>query len=232
MSRKLEVNEVAAHVKDGVFFPDHALSEMERSLFNHFEDLLRNRNFKYISVPSLIKKETIERQDVISWEKIFKINDEYALSGSAEQGILELYTHKRVDEPTFLYAKNQCFRAENEYDGLKRLKEFQKIEQFIFTNLKNWEEHFDLILENATSFLDEYKIQYRVVDVTDRDPGYHILKKDIEVYTKTYGWMETHSCTYFGTEQSKRFDIHGDCIHTMSNTGIASPRILVPFLEK
>ena len=55
-------------------------------------------------------------------------------------------------------------------------------------------------------------------------------KYDIEVKTKQYGWMETHSCTYFGEEQSKRFEITG-ATHTISNTGIASPRILIPFIE-
>ena len=60
---------------------------------------------------------------------------------------------------------------------------------------------------------------------------HHVLKKDIEVLTTTYGWMETHSCTYFGEEQTKRFGITG-LTHTISNTGVASPRILVPLLER
>ena len=78
--------------------------------------------------------------------------------------------------------------------------------------------------------MDLLDIKYRVVDVTDRDPGYHIKKYDIEIETKQFGWMETHSCSYFGTEQSKRFNITG-ANHTISNTGIASPRILIPFIE-
>jgi uncharacterized membrane protein (UPF0182 family) len=64
-----------------------------------------------------------------------------------------------------------------------------------------------------------------------RNPGYHVFKKDVEVHTEAYGWIETHSYTYFGYEQVKRHDIRGD-VHTISNTGLASPRILIPFLEK
>ena len=53
--------------------------------------------------------------------------------------------------------------------------------------------------------MDKYNIEYRVVDVTKLDFGYHVKKYDIEVKTKQYGWLETHSCSYFGEEQSKRF---------------------------
>ena len=86
------------------------------------------------------------------------------------------------------------------------------------------------MLTNATSFLDKHNIEYRVVNVTKIDYGYHIKKYDIEVKTKQYGWLETHSCSYFDEEQSKRFGITG-ATHTISNTGIASPRILIPFIE-
>ena len=67
--------------------------------------------------------------------------------------------------------------------------------------------------------------------MTEKDEGYHLEKKDVEVLTETYGWMETHSCSYFGHEQTRRFDIGGG-MTTISNTAIASPRILVPFLER
>jgi seryl-tRNA synthetase len=84
---------------------------------------------------------------------------------------------------------------------------------------------------NQIGFLKNNNIEYRLVDVTNTDKGYHKKKVDIEIFTKKYGWLETHSCSYFGDEQVKRFDIKGN-IHTLSNTGVASPRILIPFLEK
>ena len=56
--------------------------------------------------------------------------------------------------------------------------------------------------------MDKYNIEFRVVDVTKLDLGYHVKKYDIEVKTKQYGWLETHSCSYFGEEQSKRFGGH------------------------
>lgn len=129
-----------------------------------------------------------------------------------------------------LFANNQCFRNEDELQGLKTLTEFKKIEQYVFCRPENVEKYFDEVLENSTGFLERHGIEYRIVDKTKEDPGYHVKKSDIEVKTKRYGWMETHSCTYFGDEQVKRMDITGG-YHTISNTGIASPRILVPFIE-
>ena len=72
---------------------------------------------------------------------------------------------------------------------------------------------------------------YRLQDVTKTDPGYHKRKIDIEVWTEQYGCLETHSCSYFGEEQTKRYNIKG-ATYTVSNTGIAVPRILIPIIEK
>lgn len=92
-------------------------------------------------------------------------------------------------------------------------------------------ERFGFLLENAISFLRLLGLErIRTVDCTDSDPGYHERKVDIEVWTEAYGWLETHSCTSFGREQSRRFEITG-ADHTLSNTGIALPRILVPLME-
>ena len=217
-------------VRNGVFFPDFETSFLENNLFKDYEYRLIKEGFYYLSIPSLITKDTYERQAMIPWEKVFKIDDNFALAGSAEQGILELFKGLEVEECA-IYAKNQCFRSEPSYNGLKHLREFIKLEQFVFCRENDTDYYFDKILGLAISFLKDNDIEYRVVDVTKRDPGYHKSKFDIEVKTKTYGWMETHSCSSFGEEQTRRFDITG-ATHTLSNTGIASPRILVPFLER
>jgi seryl-tRNA synthetase len=220
------------YVRNGVFFPDHKLSMLEADLFRDMETVLCFRGFQYLSVPSVVTKETYERQGTIPWEKVFKIGEDHALAGSAEQGILEMFTGKTVDRLSKFYAKNQCFRNENKpYEGLKRLREFLKMEQFLFVPEDRAEEFMEESMGIVTGFLQRHHIKYRIVDMTEKDEGYHLEKKDVEVYTKSYGWLETHSCSYFGHEQTKRFGIDGG-MTTISNTAIASPRILVPFLER
>ena len=111
----------------------------------------------------------------------------------------------------------------------KNIKNFRF--QYVFCKENEWKDYFDLLIENGVNVLKHFDIKYRIVNVTDRDTGYHIKKYDIEVLTKTYGWMETHSCTYFGLEQSKRYNIKGSN-HTLSCTGIATPRVLIPIIER
>jgi seryl-tRNA synthetase len=108
--------------------------------------------------------------------------------------------------------------------------EFQKIEQFSFEKTKA-EALLTLLefMENTQKFLSSKCIKHRVVDQT-KDEGYHEIKMDIEIETKTFGWIEVGSYTYFGQEQSKRFDITG-ATHTVSGTGLAFPRVLIPIIE-
>lgn len=226
---KLE-KEILDLVRDGVFYPDRFISGIEHGLFRRMQEKLEDDNFRYISVPSIVSKDTYLRQGTVPWEKVFKIDDNLALAGSAEQGILEFYKGQHVD-PIKLWAKNQCFRAEPAYEGLKYLREFIKLEQFIFCHEANALKMWNHIMTAPQHLLGECNIKFRTVDVTQRDPGYHLKKVDIEVWTETYGWLETHSCSYFGEEQTKRFDITG-ATHTLSNTAIASPRFLIPILER
>lgn len=220
------------YAKNGVFFPDHKVSMLEADLFRDMETILQLNGFQLLSVPSIVTKETYERQGTVPWEKVFRISEDMALAGSAEQGILEMFTGKTVSKTSKFYAKNQCFRNETKpYQGLLRLREFTKMEQFLFVPEDRAMEFFDLSLRIVTNFLKGHNVTYRIVDVTEKDEGYHLEKKDVEVLTETYGWMETHSCSYFGHEQTRRFDIGGG-MTTISNTAIASPRILVPFLER
>jgi len=88
--------------------------------------------------------------------------------------------------------------------------------------------------------LQALKLPYRVVDVCTGDMGQgQIYKNDIETWMpsrNSYG--ETHSCSTFHEFQSRRLnikyeDVDGSkkFVHTLNNTCIASPRILIPILE-
>lgn len=227
MRKFRQVNGIAVYEND-----DHL---QESRLTKKFIDHADSYGFYPKIVPSVVKRSTIERQDVVHWDFTLRINDQQALSGSAEQGLLELFADSETFECNY-FAYNQCFRNEREHVGWMRCREFRKVELFSFCHPENWEEKFNHLLTTATTFLDylqeHYDFpEYRIVDRTTDDPGYHVLKKDIEVLTRTHGWMETHSCTYFGDEQVKRFNITGG-VHTISNTGIAFPRILIPLLER
>ncbi|NOS66976.1 MAG: serine--tRNA ligase [Candidatus Peribacteraceae bacterium] len=140
-----------------------------------------------------------------------------------------------------------CFRREagtygKDTKGLYRIHQFQKVEQVVLcendptVSAKMHKE----ILTNAEEVVQALKLPYRVVDVCTGDMGRgQVYKNDIETWMpsrKSYG--ETHSCSTFYDFQSRRLNIRYEgedkkkhFVHTLNNTCIASPRILIPILE-
>jgi seryl-tRNA synthetase len=220
---------LSGFVKNNTFLPDLKISKLEHELFKEFETVMENKGYQYISVPSIVPIDGYINQNVVSLDKTF-IYDNVGLISSAEQGILNRFSGQTIKELK-LFANNQCFRFESNFDSLKTLLEFKEIKQFAFLESEiSALDTFDEFLINALEFLEKQNIKTRTLNSTDKEEGYHIKKINIEVLTKTFGWMKTHSCCYFGKEQTKRFNITG-AKFTVSCTGIASPRILIPIIE-
>ena len=216
---------------------DFELSRKEAEMFRYMDGVLSAAGYHYLAVNSLVRLETLERQGLSSTyiQSVPGTSEPLALAGSAEQGILEYFADSVVEQPLKLYAYNHCFRNEDRYLPYLRLNEFRKMEQYVFTRPEQWLMDFDETLGHVTQFLNRFDIEYRVVNCTERDSGYHRHKVDVEINTPLYGWVESHSLTYFGTEQSQRFgitDAGGEYWHTISATAIAAPRILLPFILK
>jgi len=202
-------------------------SEWERDLFRSFEDRLIAEGFRYLSVPSSITWEMLRAQG-FGYETL-AVDDTHVLTGSAEQGLLAHYAGLEV-EPHRVYALNQCWRLESEFEGFKRCKEFKKLEQFSWCSPDTWQDEFYLLLSTVTDFYESHGLSWRIVDCTS-DAGSHEVKKDIEVLTEQYGWLEMNSCSHFGFLHRDLLGIQGE-VHSISNTGLASPRILIPFRER
>lgn len=218
-------------VENGIYFLDEDAAKIERDIINLSIDQLGLVGFSYLTIPSVVKEETFDRQDIeqFGFQKRKSFSDcNLILAGSAEQGILEYFSDQEVS-PKRVCSFNHCFREEESYDGLLRVREFRKVEQFVFCKPEDWDFEFELCLQNCEFICDHLKYKHRRT-VMNEDLGYHKKKIDIEIHTKTYGWIEICSCSYFADEQTKRFGITGG-VHTISCTGVASPRILIPILE-
>jgi len=216
-------------VKNNTFLPDLRISKLEYELFKEFETVMENKGYQYISVPSIVPISCYVNQNVVPLDRVLFRNN-VGLTSSAEQGILNRFSGQTIKELK-LFTNNQCFRIESNYDSLKTLLEFKEIKQFAFLESEiSALDTFDEFLINALEFLEKQNIKIRTINSTEKDKNYHIKKINIEVFTETFGWMKTHSCCYFEKEQSKRFNITG-AEFTVSCTGIASPRILIPIIE-
>jgi len=217
------------------------------------QDMMVARGFMPMVVPVLVKEEVMYgtgyfptgRDQAYLCER-----DELSLVGTAEVPITAYHSEEiliETDLPLKYCAMSTCFRREagaagKDTTGLYRIHLFDKVEQVIVCRndkeeSKRW--HAD-ILKNAEDVLQALGLPYRVVNVCTGDLGMGQAQKfDIETWMpsrKSYG--ETHSASRFYEFQSRRLKLRYrdgakkvHFCHTLNNTVIASPRVLIPILE-
>jgi seryl-tRNA synthetase len=147
-----------------------------------------------------------------------------------------------------LYAGySTCYRREagaagKDTKGLYRIHQFNKVEQVVVSRSDEGESRklHEFILENAEEVVRALELPYRVVNVCGGDLGApQIQKFDIETWMPSRGgYGETHSASRFHDFQARRLDLRYrgadgavHFCHTLNNTAIASPRILIALLE-
>lgn len=176
--------------------------------------------------------------------------DELYLVGTAEVPLTSFHGEEILDLaelPKRYVARSYCFRREagtygKDTKGLYRVHQFQKVEQVVVdvADEAKSREHHEAILKNSEEVLQALDIPYRVVNVCGGDLGQgQVQKFDIESWMPSReGYGETHSASRFYDFQARRLglryrDAEGKTrfCHTLNNTVIASPRILIALLE-
>lgn len=177
-------------------------------------------------------------------------SDDKYLIGTSEVSVTSYHSGEILSEedlPKKYCGYSYCFRREagtygKDTHGLYRIHQFQKVEQVIVckNDMEESKKMHQLILKNAEEVLQDLKLPHRVVAVCTGDMGQgQYYKNDIETWMpsrNSYG--ETHSCSTFLDFQSRRLNLRyrdkeGNIkfCHTLNNTCIASPRVLIPILE-
>lgn len=171
------------------------------------------------------------------------------LIGTSEVPLVAYYDNEIVDvaEPIRLTAATACFRSEvgsagRDVHGLYRVHQFAKVEQVVFCEADpaRSEAMLHEITANAEQLLQLLELPYRVVAVCTGDMSQKNVKQfDIETWMpsrQAYG--ETHSSSNVHDFQARRSNIrYRDAegklryCHTLNNTAVATPRILIPLLE-
>jgi seryl-tRNA synthetase len=149
--------------------------------------------------------------------------------------------------PRKYVATSPCFRREagtygKDTAGIYRIHQFDKVEQVVVckNDVEESKKWHHAILENAEAVLQKLNLPYRVVYVCTGDLGQgQIAKYDIETWMPSRkAYSETHSASRFYEFQARRLNLRYrdddgkvKICHTLNNTVIASPRILIPILE-
>ncbi|WP_278912532.1 serine--tRNA ligase [Deinococcus wulumuqiensis] len=228
-----------------------ALLEMAVLMFAM--DFLAQRGFTPLSTTALVRRETLVNSGHFPGdeESVYKLgDDDLLLAGTAEVPINSLYAGEQLSYeqlPMTFAGLSAAFRREagsagRDVRGLIRVHEFRKVEQYVLCEASQEEglKWFDKLLANAEGILQALELPYRVLQNCTGDMGAgKVLMYDLETWVPSEAkYRETHSCSYLGDWQARRTglryrDENGKLLyaHTLNNTGVASPRILVPLLE-
>lgn len=213
---------------------------------------LVSRGFTPMSVPSLLKKAPFIGTGYLPQgeEDLYKTQDDDYLAGTAEVSTMGYFMDEVIDAkelPMKFVSFSPCFRREagshgKDTKGLVRVHEFAKLEQVVICAANHeesvkWHEELTGVAEDLMKKLG---LTYRVVINCGGDLGLGQVKKyDIEAWVPSEGaYRETHSSSYFHDFQTRRLNIRyrdGDKLkfaHSLNNTAISTPRILVPIVEQ
>lgn len=235
------------------YYLKNAGALLELSVLRMALDHMVAKGFSPMLVPNLVRHEAMQGTAYFPGgeeQAYCTERDELYLIGTAEVP-LTAYRGEEIlplDElPLKMVGWSNCYRREagaagRDTRGLYRIHQFQKVEQVIVCpadDALSRQFHTE-ILTNAEELMQKLELPYRVVDVCGGDLGMgQVQKFDIETWMPSRdSYSETHSASRFHDFQSRRLglryrDTDGKVqfCHTLNNTVIASPRVLIPIIE-
>ncbi len=228
-------------------------ARLELALINFVMDRIARKGFTPLIVPAMARDFcfTGSGQFPKGRDQVYELVDQdLFLVGTAEVSITGMYKDeilKAEDLPLKFVGYCPCFRQEagtygKDTRGVFRIHQFNKVEQYIICKADHeesvrWHEH---LLQNAEELIQALELPYRVVNVCTGDMGDgKVGMYDLECWVPSEKrYRETHSCSYLHDWQARRANIRYrdedgkvKFVHTLNNTAIATPRILIPLLE-
>ena len=230
------------------------LAQLELAMHMMVLDKLRAHGFTVITVPSISKEKPLYGQGYLPFSRdeiYYMPADDVYLSGTAELILNSLRADEIINEAELpiLYAGfSPCFRREagaagKDTRGLVRVHQFMKTEQFVIckNDIKESEKWHQTLLKISEEVLQDLELPYQILDICTGDMGAPKYRQyDLEAWVPSQNcYRETHSCSNITEWQARRTNLryrdNADgkvkYVHTLNNTGIATPRALVPFIE-
>jgi len=228
-------------------------ARLELALMNFAMDRIAQKGFSPLIVPAMAREFCFigSGQFPKGRDQVYAIeNDDTFLVGTAEVAITGMYKDeilKFEDLPMRFVGFCPCFRREagtygKDTRGVFRVHQFNKVEQYVICKADHEESvrWHNILLANSEELVQALELPYRVVNVCTGDMGDgKVGMYDLECWLPSeQRYRETHSCSYFHDWQARRANLRyrdeeGKVrfVHTLNNTAIASPRILLPLLE-
>ncbi|MDD6572152.1 MAG: serine--tRNA ligase [Thermoflexaceae bacterium] len=235
---------------NGFYYLMGDIARLHSSIISYARDFMINRGFTYCVPPFMIRSEVVN--GVMSFAEMdammYKIEGEdLYLIGTSEHSMIGKYINTIIKEDTLphtLTSYSPCFRKEKgahgiEERGVYRIHQFEKQEMIVVCKPEDSKMWFDKLWQNTVDLFRSLDIPVRTLECCSGDLADLKVKSiDVEAWSpRQKKYFEVGSCSNLGDAQARRLKIRVDgkdgkyFAHTLNNTVVAPPRMLIAFLE-
>ena len=236
---------------NGFYYLTGDIARLHSACLSYARDFMIDRGFTYVIPPFMIHGNVVS--GVMSFAEMenmmYKIEGEdLYLIGTSEHSMIGKFIDTILDEdqlPKTLTSYSPCFRKEVgahgiEERGVYRIHQFEKQEMIVICKPEDSPMWFDKLWQNTVDFFRTLDIPVRTLECCSGDlADLKVKSLDVEAWSpRQKKYFEVGSCSNLGDAQARRLQIRvkdgkgGKYLaHTLNNTCVAPPRMLIAFLE-
>ena len=236
---------------NGFYYLMGDIARLHSAILSYARDFMIDRGFTYVVPPFMIHGNVVT--GVMSFAEMenmmYKIEGEdLYLIGTSEHSMIGKFIDSIIDEdklPKTLTSYSPCFRKEVgahgiEERGVYRIHQFEKQEMIVVCKPEESPMWFDRLWQNTVDFFRTLDIPVRTLECCSGDlADLKVKSLDVEAWSpRQKKYFEVGSCSNLGDAQARRLQIRVRAAdgskyfaHTLNNTCVAPPRMLIAFLE-
>jgi len=236
---------------NGFYYLMGDIARLHSAILSYARDFMIDRGFTYVVPPFMIHGNVVT--GVMSFAEMenmmYKIEGEdLYLIGTSEHSMIGKFIDTILDEsqlPQTLTSYSPCFRKEVgahgiEERGVYRIHQFEKQEMIVICKPEESPMWFDRLWQNTVDFFRTLDIPVRTLECCSGDlADLKVKSLDVEAWSpRQKKYFEVGSCSNLGDAQARRLQIRVKgadgskyLAHTLNNTCVAPPRMLIAFLE-
>ena len=236
---------------NGFYYLIGDVARLHSAVLSYARDFMINKGFTYVIPPFMIRSDVVT--GVMSFDEMdsmmYKIEGEdLFLIGTSEHSMIGRFKGEMIDEaelPLTLTSYSPCFRKEKGAHGLEergvyRIHQFEKQEMIVVCKPEESMEWYDKMWSYTVELFRTLDIPVRTLECCSGDlADLKVKSVDVEAWSpRQQKYFEVGSCSNLGDAQARRLQIRikGEdgnkyLAHTLNNTVVAPPRMLIAFLE-
>jgi len=235
---------------NGFYYLMGDIARLHSAVISYARDFMINRGFTYCIPPFMIRSEVVT--GVMSFAEMdammYKIEGEdLYLIGTSEHSMIGKFIDTMLQEeelPQTLTSYSPCFRKEKgahgvEERGVYRIHQFEKQEMIVVCKPEESMEWYDKLWQNTVDLFRSLDVPVRTLECCSGDlADLKVKSVDVEAWSpRQQKYFEVGSCSNLGDAQARRLGIRVKgkdskyFAHTLNNTVVAPPRMLIAFLE-